>query len=59
MGSGGVSPLLLTSVLDGGEWLASRFSRYVSGKELPVRTVVTRADFNAVGKRNVSGLCGE
>jgi hypothetical protein len=31
-----VAPPFLTSALDGGEWSASRLSRFPPGKELPV-----------------------
>jgi hypothetical protein len=36
MGSGGVTPPFLTSVLDGGEWSASRPGRFTSAERSPV-----------------------
>jgi hypothetical protein len=39
MGNGGTAPLLLTSVLDGGEWLDSRSAQLIPREDPPVPIV--------------------
>jgi hypothetical protein len=61
---GGVAPPFLTSALDGGEWSASRPSRFTSGERaLGTRWlggwVGPRAGLVSVEKRKTSCLCWE
>jgi hypothetical protein len=57
-GSGGIAPPFLASALDGGEWLASRPSRYTAGIHWIRGWVGLRADLGAVEWRNLLPLPG-
>jgi hypothetical protein len=64
MGSGGTAPPFLTSVLDGGEWSASRPGCFAPGERVPGTHwtggwVKLRANLNAVEWRQVSCPCRE
>jgi hypothetical protein len=59
MGIGGISPLFLTSALSGGEWSASRFSRFTPeeralGNHWIGNRVETRGGLKAAEKRKIS-----
>jgi hypothetical protein len=54
-GSGGIAPPCLTSVLDGGEWSASRLCRFTPGGKSPRYPLYMRLG----GPQSRSGLCGE
>jgi hypothetical protein len=58
MGSGGIAPPCLTSALDGGEWSASRLSRFNPGERdrgthWIVSWMVPRAGLDAVEKEEL------
>jgi hypothetical protein len=64
MGSGGIAPRFLTSILDGGEWSASRPDRFVS--EERARSIHwkggwirPRASLVIMENRIISSLCRE
>jgi hypothetical protein len=41
--SGGISPLFLTSAIDGGEWLASRLGRFTAKGEIALAPIGSEA----------------
>jgi hypothetical protein len=64
MGNGGVTPPFSTSVLDGGEWSASRSGRFTFGERAPGThriggCVNPIAGLDAVDKRKISCPCRE
>jgi hypothetical protein len=63
-GSGGIAPRILTSALDGGEWSASRFSRFTPRERDPGTHwlggwVGPRAVLDSVVKRKIPSLLRE
>jgi hypothetical protein len=54
-GGGGIAPQFLVSALDGSEWLASRFGRFIPGEKNPWYPFDRRLD----GLQSRSGRCEE
>jgi hypothetical protein len=59
MRSGGIAPPLLTSILDGVEWSASRPGRGKSSRYPLDKRLDPSVDLDAVEYRKISCLCGE